>query len=105
MKKMNSKIIIVLVILSLGPYFSVAAYGQHDEMLDQVLQYCRFVHDYDMNDGKEDIKGDLVDTRKLNESALLKVPKTCSEAKDTQQDMENLKNSVSDAFKLDQMDK
>jgi hypothetical protein len=40
------------------------------EMLGKVLQYCRFV-DRGMNDEKEDIKGDLVDTGIINGTGKL----------------------------------
>jgi hypothetical protein len=86
------------MILFLAPYFSVATFGQEesssgtgDKMLDEILQYCRFIH-YGMNNGKEDIKGDLLDTGNITISPFLKVPKTCDEAKDAKQDMENFKN-------------
>jgi hypothetical protein len=108
---MNTEIIIVLVILFLAANFAVAAFGQEQgnssdiQMLEKVLQYCRFVHDYGMNNGKEDIQRDLVDTGKISEGKLLLIPKSCDDAKDTKQDMENLKNSLSDAGVLGQMDK
>jgi len=75
------------------------------EMLEKVLQYCRFV-DRGMNDGKEDIKGDLVDTGIINGTGkLLEVPKDCDDAKDVKQDIENFKDMLNDAFTLNKMDK
>jgi hypothetical protein len=54
--------------------------------------------------GKEDLQRDLVDTGKISEGKLLLIPKSCDDAKDTKQDMENLKNTLNDAFTLDKMD-
>jgi hypothetical protein len=70
--------------------------------VDEVLQYCRLVNEYGMNDSKEDITGDLVETGKVG---TMYRDWTCEDAKEFDERMEGIGNAFKDLEALSEMEK
>jgi len=112
---LDAKIIIlsVLGILFLAGNFGIFAFGQIPSdvnltdpnaisPVDEVVQYCILVNEYGMNDGKEDIKGDLVETGKVG---TMYRDMTCEDVKELDERMERMTNTLNDLKALNDMEK
>ena len=103
----GSLFVLVISLLSIG----ASAFAQEGNnstdtpILEKILQYCRFVHDYGMNDGKEDIQSDLIDTGKIPTNEYFELPKTCHDAKELDQRMDKVVDDLNDLKALSEMEK
>jgi hypothetical protein len=108
-------IVLTFVLFPVGIQFESAslAYGQIPSdvnltdpnalsPVDEVVQYCRLVNEYGMNDGKEDIKGDLVDTGKVG---TMYRDMTCEDVKELDERLDRMTDTVNDLNALGEMDK